>query len=454
MFEGGHVAQIDSVVEALRGLAATDVVGADEQVLCDAALTLEAARRLLDATECHVLGELEARNVTDRVFGDRTAAWLARHAGLPSGVAKQRVRVGTKLRRLDPVDQRLTNGTVGFEHARVLADAANPRIIDDLAQLSGELCDLAGGMEFDAWRREVHGAAEHLDQDGGHDPNRDLERNRLRLGRTGEHTIGNFELIGPRGELVAHGLNTIADELFRTYSNDHDLTPELPIPNRATLMALALEEALRRALATDLGDSTAPRTELHLLLTPDHHTGTARGCDCGCEQPTGAVDGVVAATFGQRWQLHTDTTGFTLTDTRGRRLPTDPYAPLACDASIYTVMLDSLGVPVDLGREVRFATPAQRRAMAHRDGGCTFPGCTAPPTWTDAHHQRRWTHGGLTDLDKLISLCRHHHNVAHRKGWNLTLTHDGWTLWTTPDGHQFWGQRHHRQRAGPLPHAA
>ena len=145
MFElGGH--ELTEVVGALRAMAALDVAGADEQVLCETALTLEAARRFLDATECHVLGELEARNVTERTAGQRTSAWLSHHAGLPSGIAKQRVRVGVKLRQLGELDQRLSAGTTGFDHARVLTDAANPRITDPLAQLAGELCDLAQGM--------------------------------------------------------------------------------------------------------------------------------------------------------------------------------------------------------------------------------------------------------------------------------------------------------------------
>ena len=442
--------EVSGIVEALRRLAAVDVAGADEQVLCDAALALESARRFLDATQCHVLGELEARGVTDRAAGQRTSAWLAHHAGLPSGVARQRVRVGTQLRRLGALDERLRAGAVGFDHARVIADAANPRIVDDLAQLSGELCDLAEGMVFDDWRREVHGIAEQLDQDGGYDPDRDLARNRLRIGRTGEQTVGHFELIGARGALVEAGLNTIADELFERYSHDNQVTPELPVPSRATLMGLALEEVVRRALAINRDASRPPRTELHLLLTPDQLDAGLRG-----ERTDGrSTDRLAEQTLGRRWTLHAGIVGFTLTDAEGRRVRTDPYAPLTCDAAIYATVVDSLGVPLDMGRQVRFATTAQRRALAHRDGGCTFPGCAAPPAWTDAHHRLDWARGGRTDLDQLVSACRHHHGVAHRPGWSVEVTDDGWTRWTTRGGHQFWGQRHHRQRAGPLPHAA
>jgi hypothetical protein len=436
MFDDGEADILRTAIDALGTFARTDVAGSDEDHLCEAAVGLERARRFLDAAQCHVLGELEARNVTDRSFGQRTSSWLAHHAGLPSGVARQRVRVAAKLRRLEPLDERLTAGQVGFDHARVLADAASSRIEDEIAQLSGPLCDLAGGMVFDRWRREVDGIAELLDQDGGHDPDRDLERNRLTMGRTGDRTIGSFELIGARGDLVREGINTLADELFARYTRDHEITPELPVPDRATLMGLALEEAVRRSLAIDDTATKAPKVEMNLVLTPDEVHGHPE-----LSSPPALSD---------RTRLHAAAVGFTLTDADGRRLPGDRYDALLCDASIYPVVVNSLGVPLDMGREIRFANRVQRRAMARRDGGCTFPGCTAPPSWTDAHHQKPWERGGTTDVTALISLCRHHHGVAHRKGWNLEIDPDGWTLWTTPNGHQFWGQRHHQQRAGPL----
>jgi HNH endonuclease len=94
---------------------------------------------------------------------------------------------------------------------------------------------------------------------------------------------------------------------------------------------------------------------------------------------------------------------------------------------------------------------AQRRALAHPDGGCVFPGCDRPASWTDAHHVEHWQHGGPTDLANLASLCRYHHGVVHRHGWTMHVTDDQWFWWTTPTGDTFWSQRQGRQRAGPTP---
>jgi hypothetical protein len=143
-----------------------------------------------------------------------------------------------------------------------------------------------------------------------------------------------------------------------------------------------------------------------------------------------------------------------VTGPTGARLADGTTRTLRCDADLFALVVDSLGVPLDMGRHVRLATTAQRRAMAARDGCCVFPGCDAPPSWCDAHHLDEFRTGGRTDVARLASLCRHHHGVTHRRGWRMHATDDGWFHWTTPSGRTFWSQRHGRQRAGPAPPAA
>ena len=47
---------------------------------------------------------------------------------------------------------------------------------------------------------------------------------------------------------------------------------------------------------------------------------------------------------------------------------------LGCEADIVTVLLDDLGAILAYGTTRRLATAGQRRALAVRDGGCSFPG--------------------------------------------------------------------------------
>lgn len=95
--------------------------------------------------------------------------------------------------------------------------------------------------------------------------------------------------------------------------------------------------------------------------------------------------------------------------------------------------LDECNRPLALGRTRRFATTAQRRVLAHRQGGlCAWPGCANPATV--AHHQLDWHHGGPTDLDNLAGLC-HTHDARTQTGWTLTTEANGTTRATHPHGH-------------------
>jgi hypothetical protein len=104
---------------------------------------------------------------------------------------------------------------------------------------------------------------------------------------------------------------------------------------------------------------------------------------------------------------------------------------MAADAHLIPVVLGYGGGILDYGRTCRYATPAQRRALAARDGGCSFPGCDAPPSWCDTHHIIHWEHGGHTDLDNLTLLCGFHHREHEKMGWECQ-TSTGVPEWLPP----------------------
>jgi hypothetical protein len=97
-------------------------------------------------------------------------------------------------------------------------------------------------------------------------------------------------------------------------------------------------------------------------------------------------------------------------------------ATIACDSGIQKIVLGPRGEPLDLGRRERFHTAAQRKAMAVRDGGgCAFPGCGAPPSWTQAHHPRSWADGGETSVENGVLLCGFHHRLIHEGEWQIMM---------------------------------
>ena len=70
---------------------------------------------------------------------------------------------------------------------------------------------------------------------------------------------------------------------------------------------------------------------------------------------------------------------------------------------------------------MRLATPKLFLALCLRDRGCTFPGCSSPPGWCDAHHGEHWCDGGPTDLSNMALLCPRHHTIVHQKGYTATV---------------------------------
>ena len=98
-------------------------------------------------------------------------------------------------------------------------------------------------------------------------------------------------------------------------------------------------------------------------------------------------------------------TGGVLTAGEARRL--------ACTAGIIPMVLGGRSETLDLGRKRRFHSPAQRLAMAHRDGGCTAMGCDRPPSMCQAHHDQPWSQGGPTTVEGGRLLCGRHHRRVH-----------------------------------------
>jgi hypothetical protein len=408
-------------VTALETAAGFDVSGVDGAELRAMLGSVSSMRRHLDALEAHALAALHDSEVTDRAEGLATSTWLGREAGVPATVAKQRLHVATQLQRVLPaVDAALSSGAVSWEHARVLAEATNDRNAEAMAAASPRFIDLACSMVFAEWRRRVLASAALMDPDGSHDPN-DVSRNRLTLSASDRFMLLRGELTGDDALLVETAVNQVADELFRQAVRDHNASGgELPVPDRATLRASALVELCRRGLAVDLHSSKPPVTELTLHAHPISTDGAG------------------------------DPALWWISDDHHNPLPPALADRLVCHATARTLTLDRDGIPLNESRPQHDPTPAQRRGLAARDGGCCFPGCGHPVAWADAHHLEHWPTGPTT-LANLALLCRHHHKVAHRRGWSVTLTADGWTLWSTPGGRRFWGQRHHRRRTDILP---
>ncbi len=108
---------------------------------------------------------------------------------------------------------------------------------------------------------------------------------------------------------------------------------------------------------------------------------------------------------------------------------------LCCDSRLQTVLHDSDGAVVGIGRADRSVPRWLLRQLRHRDRCCTFPGCDR--RWLlQAHHIVWWGDGGPTDLDNLTLVCMFHHKLVHEHNWRVTLGPLG-TAWYRPSGKRY-----------------
>jgi hypothetical protein len=130
----------------------------------------------------------------------------------------------------------------------------------------------------------------------------------------------------------------------------------------------------------------------------------------------------------------------------GTRISAGQARQMACRLGMIPQVFNGKSLPLDHGHEQRTFTREQRRAMEHRDGGCTFPECDRPPQWTEAHHWRtRWADGSETRLDDGVLICPFHHRTVHDKEWAIQMSPvDGYPEYRAPRSDTW--KRNHRWR--------
>lgn len=403
---------LTALVEGAAKVVGSDPALESDETLMAAAVALEDVRNLVEGASARVLGRLEATGGTDVAVGMRTGSWLAWEADASRSRCRSRAGVAKRLGWFPVFEGALADRRVSYLHVEVLCNVANRRNREGLAAVQEPLVEMAARLSFEEWAQLVRRLASDLDQDGSYDPNEDLDANRLRVSAGDDCTVDlSGRLTGDTAVTVNQTLAQLADELFGRFKRDAEQDPELSMPPRSTLMALALGEACRRALATEVDSTRQPRVEATVVIDTD----------------------------GDGKPVVSDLAGNPISDPASRALLIEPV--------VRAMAFDAEGVPLRLGRKVRLATPDQKHALALRDGGCIFPGCDAPPNWCDAHHQPGWQQGGTSDIESMFLGCRHHHVVTHRAGWIVEENPDRpqeW-IWTTPSGRRLNSERQHRR---------
>jgi hypothetical protein len=371
---------LGAVESALDAVAAT-AAAAGAAGSADRIGRLLAARARLDAIVYVEVASFDTAGAHTDDGAATTAGWLRAQQRLGRRDASGLVHQARQLRDLPATSAALTTGTISREHAVQIIKAKTSTGLDadGFARYEPILVDLATQASPD----EVRAAAAHLLE--AEAPDRDAELVAALAGR-------RFDLV-PVGDLVkvdamidkptAEALTTAVEALSRRAPGDDRTWHQRRADAFSELVTLGLESG-------QIPQHGRTRPHLSLVVTLDQLTGIDHA-------------GPLLRRYG--------------------RIPTTTAQRIGCDAVLTRILTDTSGHVVDVGRASRHTTTAHNTALTVMYTTCVYPTCDTPLTRCDIHHATWWSHGGPTDLDNLLPLCKTHHQFVHEHGYTIT-THD------------------------------
>lgn len=441
MGRGGDrvLTQVAEVTAAARALSGVPVLSASPRERVDALVEVARARRALDAAHLHLVRSLAGEDSTTLagLGGTSVANLLTARLKQTPGRSKADVAAAAAtcpdVGPLPGMGAALAAGEVSLAHVDV-AVATLARVPVDRARAAAPLIDAFLVEQSTRWRpkecealaRSVLDRVDPDRHDGGYDAAADQRRSFTM-------TTDCYGMLLVRGQL-----DPLTGAALKAAVDHHSApTPaagdgSLPVfdartagQRRCDALAVIAAKAMAASDAGTRGGEP-PRVVVH--ATVDQVRGTRGAGWAECEQ-TGP-------------------------------LPPAAFRRVLCDCVLERVLLGPDGAVLNLGRTVRTATPAQRRALAARDRGCVIPGCTVPAKWCDVHHVTPWVHGGRTDLGGLVLACGPHHADLETGEWTITLR--GGVPWVTPPSavdpqqrpvrNTWWDDHHHARAVGDQIH--
>jgi len=398
------VSALTTALAALEGapLRVADYRSCGSSALFEATRLAASLRQIAEAHLAAAAGEIERQNLA-AAGGSRTTAELLKTTGMTGRDAAATVRVGRLTQGegsdLDQVGVRVLEGSVSVAAAdaiRAGLDGADAEP-DLLTQASELLCDEAQRLDPDQLLVRAREVRDELDEAGIADreavlrSRRSIRRIDCRDGMKriiwdyDPETAGVIDEIYDRATSPRRGgprfVDTELEERADRIADDPRTTEQLASD--------AFTELLRQAATLDTDVLVGVGEPAVRVIVPVEALESGTG--------HGVIEG------------------------SGEAVGIRTVERLVCANGIQTITLDPNGHPLNVGREQRLFTRHQRVALAVRDGGCLWTNCERPPSWTEAHHIDHWEHGGHTNINRGVLLCKHHHLRLHNEGWTIQL---------------------------------
>lgn len=401
---------LDTIAEALDGLAAVDLDVEHDAAVTDAVLRVQPLLDRLVGQQLRLVGAFDRRGLFAEDAAASATSWLASRWRLDHGEINTKVQAARRLEALPRLREELESGAVSFSHVREVTRSATPRRMEAVTSVEQTLVELARKESPRTVRVAMSRIRDLVDPDGTDDPPPLSERpggvEDERRGLDLSSTIDGLWILRAT-------LDPLCGELFATlldaYSQpDPEGTPEeaqrTPAQRRHDAFSQALGDLARWGRAP-----TKHGQVPHVLLMVD--LLALLGLVDQADRPHPRLRFTGATTLAVARQLFAHAVRWTAVLTLGpwrvvgfgstRRLLPDWLRPLL-------------------------------QMIHHR---CRGPDCDRPATWADAHHVRDWHTNRNTDFNDTIPLCRAHHGLVTARIWSVDYDPDtGRCTWTGPRG--------------------
>lgn len=392
---------LDLVAAGLDQLASVDAASLPEGSATSAIRRLGRLGGRVEGIQARLVAAVEAAGVPERTGATSTTSWLSREIGRSGGQAARTARLARAGEAVPELVDEVAAGTVGPDQAGAVASAMDRDELDP--EDARDLLPAARRLPPSMMSRETRRVS-------GERRQRRLRNQELQARDERYLTTWRTE----NGALRFEGLLPPAEgdrfEKARSafYQPDGVEVPDEQRRTHRQCNADALTDLVDAALrAGGAGEIGGALPQVSVMITPGM-LAAGREAEANGEVAITDLDTVLSAAATHQ---------------------------LLCDAIFRRVVISPEGQPLGVGRATRNWSPAQRAAVAARDGGCRGPGCDLSMGRCILHHITWWRDGGTTDIDNAAPLCHGHHSLVHDDGWTIEM--DPVTrivTWTAPDG--------------------
>ncbi len=424
------------------GSVSADAAGMGDTGLLSVIAAIGTHQRSFDAVRVAAAGEIAYRSqltlgtdgMARKAGHAKPGAFLAELWTITVGEAIRLCDVGLATRsrtaldgsplpaRYPVVAAAITDGTLGVDSAAVIVkelDAASVRCGVDARDVGeATLVEMAGAHTVADLRGLARQVRDRLDEDGAE------PRDEVRHKRRSCHFItladGMVRMVWDMPPEVAGLVKasidaTVAQELRR--AKDHRKTKGVPGDGNLGDGVPGEGDRDDDCGGSLLGDDDRTLDQLRSDASEQlfHHVASCKGHGGDVPSITMVIRMTKESLLTGLGIAEIDGVDETISACTARRM--------AGEAGIIPAVLGGPSEVLDFGKTRRLFSTAQKLAFGERDGGCAFGGCTAPPSYTEAHHIVWWSDVENTDLDNGILLCGFHHHRIHDGGWEIAFQH-------------------------------